>query len=151
MPLIFCFSPIEFEQRLLILNKQQPEGRLTATFVPRSLRRGQTCAPVRSVAEAGGLLQGVVGSSPTGGAKKKASRETCFFLSNPKDWYGITRRVYGIRRKATAWHHASACILLRIDYIQHFVLIPYRRQAADFIHGFAVILRVAFLYYEHKK
>ena len=49
------------------------------------------------------------------------------------------------------WHHASACILLRIDYIQHFVLIPYRRQAADFIHGFAVILRVAFLYYEHIK
>ena len=45
------------------------------------------------------------------------------------------------------WHHASACILLRIDYIQHFVLIPYRRQAADFIHGFAVILRVAILYY----
>ena len=38
------------------------------------------------------------------------------------------------------WHHSSACILLRIDYIQHFVLIPYRRQAADFIHGFAVIL-----------
>ena len=49
------------------------------------------------------------------------------------------------------WHHASACILLRIDYIQHFVLIPYRRQAADFIHGFAVILRVAFLYYERRK
>ena len=48
------------------------------------------------------------------------------------------------------WHHASACILLRIDSMQHFVLIPYRRQAADFIHGFAVILRVAFLYYEHK-
>ena len=46
----------------------------------------------------------VVGSSPIGGAKKKASRETCFFLSNPKDWYGITRRVHGIRRKATAWH-----------------------------------------------
>ena len=38
------------------------------------------------------------------------------------------------------WHHASACILLRIDYIQHFVLIPYRRQAADSIHGFAAIL-----------
>ena len=34
------------------------------------------------------------------------------------------------------WHHASACILLRIDYIQHFVLIPYRRQAADFIHAY---------------
>ena len=25
---------------------------------------------------------------------------------------------------------------LRIDYIQHFVLIPYRRQAADFIHAY---------------
>ena len=34
------------------------------------------------------------------------------------------------------WHHASACILLRIDYIQHFVLIPYRRQVADFIHAY---------------
>ena len=49
------------------------------------------------------------------------------------------------------WHHASACIFLRIDYIHHFVMMPYRRQAADFIHGFAVILRVAFLYYEPKK
>ena len=78
----------------------------------------------------------VTGSSPVRGAKKKASRKTCFFLSNPKDWYGITRRVYGIRRKATAWHQSSACILLRIDYIQHFVLIPYRRQAADFIHAY---------------
>ena len=117
-------------------------------------------------------------------AKKKASRETCFFLSNPKDWHGITRRVYGIRRKATAWHtlcspaayavalralfrqrrnaRGAICarsftseladslrliitrqrvFLLRMDYIQHFVLIPYRRQAADFIHGFALILR----------
>ena len=68
--------------------------------------------------------------------KKKASRKTCFFLSNPKDWYGITRRVYGIRRKATAWHHAQRVSFLRIDYIQHFVLIPYRRQAADFIHAY---------------
>ena len=32
--------------------------------------------------------------------------------------------------------------------MQGFALIPYRRQAADFIHGFAVILRVAFLYNE---
>jgi hypothetical protein len=69
---VLIFS-IEFEQRLLILNRQQPAGRLTAMFVPRSLRRGQTCAPVRSEAKAGGLLQGVVGSSPTGGAKKKGT------------------------------------------------------------------------------
>ena len=63
-------------------------------------------------------------------------------VSNPKDWHGITRRVYGIA--AGVWHHALACILLRIDYIQHFVLIPYRRQAADFIHGFAVIFELHF-------
>ena len=81
-------------------------------------------------------VRNLKGSKLLGGVKKKASQKTCFFLSNPKDWYGITRRVYGIRRKATAWHHASACILLRIDYIQHFVLIPYRRQAADFIHAY---------------
>ena len=37
------------------------------------------------------------------------------------------------------WHHASACILLRIDYIQHFVLIPYRRQAADSIQFFGMM------------
>ena len=36
-------------------------------------------------------------------------------------------------------------IHLRIDSIHPFGMIPYRRQAADFIHGFAVILRVAFL------
>ena len=33
------------------------------------------------------------------------------------------------------WHHAPACILLRIDPIQQFVLMIYRRRAADFIHG----------------
>lgn len=63
------------------------------------------------------------------------------FLYNPKDWYAITARsaVYGIRRFATVWHHVTACIYLRIDYTHHFVMIPCRRQAADYIHGFAVI------------
>ena len=70
----------------------------------------------------------VAGSSPAGGTKKQAGRKTCFFLSNPKDWYGITRRVYGIRRNATAWHHAPACIFLRIDSIQTYGLIPYRNK-----------------------
>jgi len=36
--------------------------------------------------------QGVVGSSEAGGAKKKASRKTCFFLSNPKDCMSSRRR-----------------------------------------------------------
>ena len=35
--------------------------------------------------------RGVVGSSGAGGAKKKASRKTCFFLSKPQDLYGIMR------------------------------------------------------------
>jgi len=34
--------------------------------------------------------------------------------------------VYGIRRNATVWHHAPACIHLRIDSIRHFVTIPYK-------------------------
>ena len=66
--------------------------------------------------------------------KKKDRFRTVFFLSNPKDWYGITRRVYGIRRKATAWHHASACIFPsdwfhtshRDDSIRDYVAIPYK-------------------------
>ena len=45
-------------------------------------------------------------------------------------------------------HHAQRVCLLRIDAIHHFVmipykacaLIPYRRQAADYIHGSAVIV-----------
>ena len=47
-----------------------------------------------------------------------------FLLFNPKDWDGITRRVYV--NAVGVWHHASACIHLRIDYIHHFVMIPYR-------------------------
>ena len=48
----------------------------------------------------------------------------------------VAKRRHGITRQRV--------FLLRIDYIQHFVLIPYRRQAADFIHAFGVILwRVA--------
>ncbi len=55
----------------------------------------------------------------------------------------VAKRRHGITRQRV--------FLLRIDYIHHSVLIPDRRQAADFIHGFAVILRVAFLYYELMK
>ena len=87
--------------------------------------------------------------------KKYTLGRVCIFLSKPQAWYIITARsavyITNNGRAVVVSHHASACILLRIDYIQHFVLIPYRRQAADFIHGFAVILRVAFLYYEPKK
>ena len=70
-------------------------------------------------------VRNLTGSKLLGGVKKKDRFRTVFFLSNPKDWYVITRRVYGIRRKATAWHHATACILLWIDSMHHFVMIPY--------------------------
>lgn len=36
--------------------------------------------------------------------------------SNPKDWYGITRRVYGIGNDV--WHRACAYGILRLDAIQ---------------------------------
>ena len=46
---------------------------------------------------------------------------------------------------ATVERRAHDCKYTRAasDSIQTFGLIPYRRQAADFIHGFAVILKVA--------
>ena len=53
--------------------------------------------------------------------------------------WNLTAGEHGIRRFATVWHHASACISLRLDEIQHFVLMIYRRQAADDIQGFALI------------
>ena len=71
-----------------------------------------------------------LGSNPSTAAKKE--RSICFvlFLSNPKDWYGINapRALYGIRRKATAWHHAIACIFLRLDDIQCFALMICRNK-----------------------
>ena len=92
--------------------------------------------------------QVVAGSSPAGGSQEKRPFSNGLFSIQSEGLAcNLTAGEYVIAEGV--WHHASACILLRIDYIQHFVLIPYRRQAADFIHGFAVILRVAFLYYEH--
>ena len=87
------------------------------------------------------------GSSPSTGTKKKRPFSNGLFSIQPEGLAcNITAGEYVIAEGV--WHHASACILLRIDFIQHFVLIPYRRQAADSIHDFAVILRVAFMYYE---
>ena len=73
--------------------------------------------------------------------EKSKSKDLLFSIQSEGLACNLTAGEYVIAEGV--WHHASACIFLRIDYIQHFVLIPYRRQAADFIHGFAVILRVA--------
>ena len=40
----------------------------------------------------------------------------------------VAKRRHGITRQRV--------FLLRIDYIPHFVMIPYRRQAADFRHAY---------------
>jgi hypothetical protein len=49
-------------------------------------------------------------------------------------------------------HHALACIYLRLDDIQHFVLVICNSCGIDDIHGYAVILRLSSkLYYKNGK
>ena len=50
----------------------------------------------------------------------------------------VALRRHGITRQCVSF--------LRIDSIQTYGLIPYRRQAADYIHGSAVICKVAILH-----
>ena len=136
----FTFILLGSNQRWLILNSpfaaksRKPDP--CCTFSRREMRlfrpqgntvqcRKATCMLIQVVFL---IFYTKLSSSPAGGAKKKASRKTCFFLSNPKDWYGITARsaVHGIRRFATVWHHAQRASFLRIDSIHHFVMIPSR-------------------------
>ena len=44
------------------------------------------------------------------------------------------------------WHHALACIYLRIDSIQGLRLDSIPQQVADYIHAFGVICEVAILH-----
>ena len=72
---------------------------------------------------------------PSRGSQEKSKlRDLLFSIQSEGLACNLTAGEYVIAEGV--WHHASACILLRIDYIQHFVLIPYRRQAADFIHAY---------------
>jgi hypothetical protein len=59
------------------------------------------------------------------------------FLSKPQAWYIIRRKsVYHQRRlSAFASHHASACIFLRLDDIQHYVLMICNSFGIDDIHA----------------
>ena len=83
------------------------------------------------------------GSSPSTGTKEKRPFSNgLFFIQSEGLACNLTVGEYAIAEGV--WHHAPACILLRIDYIQHFVLIPYRIQAADSIHDFAVIFELHF-------
>ena len=77
-----------------------------------------------------------LGSEPSRGSQEKRPFSNGLFSIQSEGLAcNLTAGEYVIAEGV--WHHASACILLRIDYIQHFVLIPYRRQAADSIHAYA--------------
>ena len=79
----------------------------------------------------------VTGSSPVRGAKKFQVYGLGIFLSKPQAWYIIRRKsVYHQRRlSAFASHHASACIFLRLDDIQHYVLMICNSFGLDDIHA----------------
>ena len=77
---------------------------------------------------------------------KNPSHMRWIFLSKPQAWHIITARsaVYitnkGRRLSAlVVSHHASACISLRLDDIQHFVLMICNSYGIDDIHTFGVI------------
>ena len=52
------------------------------------------------------------------------------FLSKPQAWHIIAARsvVHIISPFGAVFHHAPACIFLRLDDIQHFVLMIYRNK-----------------------
>ncbi|MBQ2272168.1 MAG: hypothetical protein II337_01760, partial [Clostridia bacterium] len=66
-------------------------------------------------------------------------------LSKPQAWHIITARsvVHIISPFGAVSHHALACIYLRLDDIQHFVLVTCNSCGIDDIHGYAVILRLS--------
>ncbi|MBQ8732760.1 MAG: hypothetical protein IJY82_08035, partial [Oscillospiraceae bacterium] len=64
---------------------------------------------------------------------------TCrIFLSKPQAWHIITARsvVHIISPFGAVSHHALACIYLRLDDIQNFVLMICNSCGIDDIHGF---------------
>ena len=83
--------------------------------------------------------QVVAGSSPAGGAKKYTLERVCIFLSKPQAWHIITARsavyITNNGRAVVVSHHASACIFLRLDDIQHYVLMICNSFGIDDIHA----------------
>ena len=65
----------------------------------------------------------------------------CFCLSKPQAWYIIDARsaAYIISPFGAVSHHAPACIFLRLDDIQHFVLMICNSFGIDDIHAFGVM------------
>ena len=84
------------------------------------------------------------GSNPSGRAKKEVTfvyQKLLLFLSKPQAWHIIAaqRAVYIISPCGAGSHHAPACICLRLDDIQHFVLVICNSLGIDDIQGFALI------------
>ena len=111
--------------------------------------REEQAPPLRSGAGRGYLR--APHEYPSSAAKKILGLVPRIFLSNPKDWHGINALARCMElRRSRAWHRAkraSNFVLLRIDAIHHFVMIPYDcfainsipQHVADFIHAFGVI------------
>jgi hypothetical protein len=63
----------------------------------------------------------------------------CIFLSKPQAWHIITARsavyITNNGRAVVVSHHASACIFLRLDDIQHYVLMICNSFGIDDIHA----------------
>ena len=75
---------------------------------------------------------------------KNPMRKHRIFLSKPQAWHIITARsvVHIISPFGAVSHHALACIYLRLDDIQNFVLMICNSCGIDDIHAFGVILRL---------
>ena len=88
-------------------------------------------------------MQEVVGSNPTIFTKKEVTfvyQKLLLFLSKPQAWYIISaqRAVHIIRPFGAVYHHASACIPLRLDDIP--------QQVADDIQGLRLDLSLKVRY-----
>ena len=72
--------------------------------------------------------------------------ETCrIFLSKPQAWHIITARsvVHIISPFGAVSHHALACIYLRLDDIQHFVLVICNSCGIDNMQDFVLMICTA--------
>ena len=80
--------------------------------------------------------------SPTNKKRTFVYQKFSFCLSKPQAWYIIAARsaVHIISPFGVAYHHAPACISLRLDEIQHFVLMICNSFGIDDIQGYALIL-----------
>ena len=83
-------------------------------------------------------------SNLTLSAKKEVTivyQKLLLFLSKPQALYIITARsvVHIISPFGAVSHHASACILLRLDDIQRQAVDDIPQQVADDMQGFALI------------